>query len=871
MGVLAENFITLTSVNDAVSVSLTPSSCIIKADYTGSVFDLSSAKTVLQVFQGERALPYTLSVKDRSDVAIDVNYTLDTNGTQISITSLPIAIESGWILFTINTEDGSSLDVKLSFSVVRESSMLDWIQDWNSNRTEISGKYIVTPQIFAGYKDPVTQQLSGVYVGNYNNTPGLYGFLNDKQIFSLDQTGGAISGWKIGSDYIVSPDNNLYLDSKGEIKAQAVDGTVHWGLFSNGAAQFANGNVLFKENGDVKVAGEIIASSGIIGGWFTNEISLSSEHIVLDPNSHYIGISYAPVDVAKRNKHGHYQQVTTSGGIALMCTDLWHFGIEGWGVFDGEIQKIFSLGAYNQIAGWWFDNDSLYSGIKVNTAHQFTSASGDITIGSAGIRGYGWYIDSDGESSFMNGAITFNRTGGSLVGWDIATHRLSTSHVALLSLDSYAGIFLTKQNIKSIASSGLASQIQSKGGIFLYTDNANTRFSGFNDDGAEVFRISSDTGNLIGGWNFSHTAIYHGTITNSGFTKSKEITLSETGIRGCGWRFEDDGAGAIARGTISWTADGNVVLGENVYISWNSSTGTGTQIFKDGLFTGKISADNITAGTISTASVTSDGNWLLAIDGSGYLAQQHIKWNATGDLKIEAEIIANSGSIGGFQISSNCIGAIVGANDTPGSSNQAEWAKLSLYNDLIKVGGGNGYIMFGDNVLPSSLGNDQIATGRIVNNAQHDLSSVFPSANYGLFIDVTGAAANYGIKSNAAIVAPVCIGTQVKLLTLTGGTTEFNFSQHNIFLLYADSNMTLSMPSEATVAKWFGYSSGVLPEDFGIILVFRVRKDSHNIFFENIYDANEYANRYELGSGDSIQILVSKADGFRYQVLNHSY
>lgn len=65
---------------------------------------------------------------------------------------------------------------------------------------------------------------------------------------------------------------------------------------------------------------------------------------------------------------------------------------------------------YNRIAGWSFDTDSLHKGTKKNSAG-FTGASGDITIGSNGIRGFKWRFESDGSGSLAGGNISWNSEG----------------------------------------------------------------------------------------------------------------------------------------------------------------------------------------------------------------------------------------------------------------------------------------------------------------------------------------------------------------------------------------------------------------------------------------------------------------------------
>lgn len=198
---------------------------------------------------------------------------------------------------------------------------------------------------------------------------------------------------------------------------------------------------------------------------------------------------------------------------------------------------------------------------------------------------------------------------------------------------------------------------------------------------------------------------------------------------------------------------------------------------------------------------------------------------------------------------------------------------MAIYNDFFRVGGDNGYVMFGDDVIPASSGGAFSAAGRIVNNKKNNLGIYgFDNANYGLFIDVSGATKNYGIQSNAPLMAPAFINTEAELLTFGSGSYSVDFSQHNVILLYYNDpnygKVEVTLPTETSVASSFGVVS--LPDNFAAIVTFRVRPGSKNIVLKGIYDHNENMINYELASGDSIQVLISKIDGFRYQILNHS-
>ena len=265
----------------------------------------------------------------------------------------------------------------------------------------------------------------------------------------------------------------------------------------------------------------------------------------------------------------------------------------------------------------------------------------------------------------------------------------------------------------------------------------------------------------------------------------------------------------------------------------------------------KLTADHIQLEGL----VTANGNFKILEDGS----------IETTNGKFTGEIDSSKGKIGGFEIGNGRIGSVADSHGSGGC--------LAIYDDFFRVGGSKGYVMFGDDVIPSSAGGAFTAVGRIVNSAPNIYGNYgFDQANYGLFIDVTGGTKNYGISSNAALLAPAFINTKAKLLTFGSGNYTVDFSQHNIILMYYNepnySKVEVTLPSESSVAYKFGMS--YLPTDFAAIVTFRVRPGSKNIILKGIYNHNEDLQNYEMASGDSVTVLITKADGFRYQILNHS-
>lgn len=310
--------------------------------------------------------------------------------------------------------------------------------------------------------------------------------------------------------------------------------------------------------------------------------------------------------------------------------------------------------------------------------------------------------------------------------------------------------------------------------------------------------------------------------------------------------------------TESFDRDGNLINTTGL-VSQQDVTGM-YAISGDGSLLSFIGASTegvyIKAGSIRLEGlVTANDNFKVLEDGS-IEAQNGI---------FKGRIDAVSGTIGGFEIGKNRIGAT--------ASQSGDGGGLAIYDEFFRVGGQTGYVMFGNDVIPASAGGAFSATGRIVNSKPNRGAQWgFDTANYGLFIDVSGGTKNYGISSNAALMAPAFINTEAGILTFGSGGYTVDFSQHNIILMYYNQpnygKVEVELPAESSVADQFGLNE--LPDSFAAIVTFRVRPGSKNIILKGIYNHNEGVSNYEMASGDSVMVLITKIDGFRYQILNHS-
>ena len=412
MGTVAKSSITLVSISDAYSLSLTPNSCVIKADFDGSNPKLEHAYTIISAYCGDEKTPIEIDsstiIKSNDNIECQL-IKVDSYRYRLSIISLPVDILQGYIEIPVLSGVSAGLTGRFTFSIVRESTMLDWIQDWENNKTTIGSSYVITPKIFVGKKiigshDSLEDVpgLTGVYIGpSENNGAGIYGYKDNKEIFHIDQTGGKIGGWDITSGGIQCEDGTLSIKSEGTISAQS-EGIIHWSLNKDGSASFANGNVTMDVEGNASFKETIETSGGSIAGWIIGADSIYNGTIGINSLKKFIAIA----NVASVQDIGNQLDwVKEYGGVAMYCISNTNYGLIGY----KNNEKVFSAGSDNFIAGWNFNEKAIFSGIQTNSG--FTTKSGDITISSNGIRGFKWRLEKDGSGALAGDNITWDKDG----------------------------------------------------------------------------------------------------------------------------------------------------------------------------------------------------------------------------------------------------------------------------------------------------------------------------------------------------------------------------------------------------------------------------------------------------------------------------
>lgn len=533
---LAQGYITIAVVNDGYSLSLTTSSVSIPANHDGSDPDLSCAYTNVSLSKGNASQPIEI-----------INVIPSTNGIQytyvpagpynwkVSIIGLASDITSGYLDIIVRTPDGYQTSARFNFSVVRNTTSLDWIEEWNGTHTQIGSNYVITPKLFAGHKTS-EGKITGIYLGKLKGfigevfpftlsdaEEGLYGYRDNKIVFYIDNNGARIGGWDITPDSIQCLDGTLTIKSEGAISSQS-DGIEHWALKKDGSASFANGKVTMDAKGNASFDGHIIARSGELAGWTIGEQSIYKVGVAINSSRRFI----AAANVITSELEGdQFDWVKQYGGTAMYYISNADYGFIG---YKGD-KLMFSAGSKNYIAGWSFDESAFWLGTKNNNMRQFTKDASSITIGTNGIRGYKFYLDKNGAGALAGGNIVWDETGKVTFSKDV-------------TLQWSVGI----ENAQELAKQATEAAKEAQ----------------------EAAKVAGDKyGQLIGTYltYIDQNGIYTGTLAADQIISG---TISTANIKQVNnrWFLNQDGSGALANGNISWDQAGNVQFSNDVILAW---------------------------------------------------------------------------------------------------------------------------------------------------------------------------------------------------------------------------------------------------------------------------------------------------------------
>ena len=374
---------------DGYTVSASRNSYIVSTDKDGRIHTAVTTNTTISILKG--STPVTPTIGALPTVA---GCTLSKSGATVTIvfnvgTSLA---ENGTISIPV-VADGKSFAVSFSYAKARagaagaDSNMLDWVKDWNNNKTQINENSVITPKIFAGTKNS-NGTLTGVAMGKFSlsvlnssgvvtteTINGIYGFKDGYKTFYVNNTGDA--GLGRGNQFI------RYNATTGKIEFGS-DVSLNW------TQPIETINTALGGKGFPKLT--YIDGKGIYTG------TLTAEQV----NAVNINASSIKTGILSADR-------IAAGSIRSDKLDA--NSIQTNIINTAYIQGLTLNFTKGTIGGWTIDGDSIFRGTKSNTSGTYTSASGAITIGSNGIRGFKWKLDSSGAGALAGGNISWDIDG----------------------------------------------------------------------------------------------------------------------------------------------------------------------------------------------------------------------------------------------------------------------------------------------------------------------------------------------------------------------------------------------------------------------------------------------------------------------------
>ena len=556
---------TIIAQKDSYTLNQSISEYVFTAQNNGTVFAAVSFVSTIKVTLGDLNITdFTIGAitKPSGFSTITVNNTSKTVTYSVAAGTSALA-DSGTIAIPVII-DGVTYQMSFAWSKAKagatgpagtpgvDANMLDWVRDWNSNKTTIGSNSVITPKVFAGVKNS-NGTITGTAIGRFSLSTlnasgavttevidGVYGFKDGNKTFSLDNTGSVQLGR--GNQYI---------------KYNATTGRVEFGTDVSLAwigATYIDENGIF---------------TGTLSANTVNALQLNASQIVAGT------INAARIDVASLKA-----SLITAGNIEALTLNV----VRG------------------KIGGWSIDTDSIYRGTKNNASGANTAASGAVCIGSNGIRGFKWRLDATGAGAVAGGNISWDAAGNVTFGasvvlnWttpinNITTALGGTSFPKLTKISStgiYTGTLTAAQvnavaiNAGSITAGTLSADRIASGSlngnkITARTITADRIVAGSITAGeinvssiqASVVTAGAVNGltctfvrGTIAGWTINASQIYKGNVY---------LGSDGTINNGTKWIFRNDGSGLLANGAIAWNATGVVTFSSAVSLNWTNA------------------------------------------------------------------------------------------------------------------------------------------------------------------------------------------------------------------------------------------------------------------------------------------------------------
>ena len=586
---IARGQATITIQKDGYTITQSLGEYIFPADQSGKILSAVSVTSTISVTLGDSAFTnFTIGTitKPTGFSSISVNNTNKTVTFVVAAGTTTLA-DHGKVEIPI-VISGTTYKLTFVWSKAKkgdtgaagvDANLLDWVKEWNTGKTLINSNTVITPKLFAGTKNS-DGTISGIAIGSFalstktssgtittETVNGIYGFKDGYKTFYVDNSGNAQLGY--GNEYI------KYNASTGKIEfGSAV--SMQW------------------------VGATYIDKDGIFTGTLSADTISAIDIAASQITSGKISATYINTDELKSTL------ITASNINALTLTTT-----------------------KGTIGGWKIDSDSIYRGTKKNTAATYTSASGSMTIGSTGIRGYKWRFESTGAGAVAGGNISWDASGNVTfansvsLNWtepiDGITEALGGDEFPKLTKITAEGVYTGSITASQITAGTISADRIAAGSITaakldaasIKSDIINTTYI----NGLEC----TFTKGKIGNWTITSNKIYNSQISLDAGNK-RIVVYASTATATSGHRVQLYYNSNSDFGFWATDSAGTCIV----------SLGSSNKIAGWAITSTSISKGNVSLG--SDGSITNGTKWKLNNDGSGQIASGNISWDASGNV-----------------------------------------------------------------------------------------------------------------------------------------------------------------------------------------------------------------------------------------------
>ena len=586
---------TINMQKDGYTLSQSPGEYIFPADADGKIVSAVSVTSSVKVTLGDSGFTgFSIGNITRpagfSSISVNnsnktITYTVAAGTTTLAdhgTVVIPVIISG--ITYTLSFV-WSKAKSGASGKDGNDTVMLDWVKEWNTNKTLIGSSTVITPKIFTGIKNS-DGTITGVAIGQFplsvrtvsgtvtsETVNGIYGFKNGYKTFFIDNGGNVQFGH---GDQVV--------------KYNAATGKVEFG---NGVSLNWIGATFIDKD-----------------GVFTGKLSAGTVKAVqLDASQITSGtVSASRIDVASLKA-----SLITAGNIEALTLNV----------------------TKGKIGSWSVDGDSICRGAKNNTSGAMTAASGSMTLGSNGIRGFKWRLDASGAGAVAGGNISWDASGNVTFASSVSlqwTNPINAIVTALggngcpkLTKITAAGIYTGTVTASQITAGTISTDRIAAGSITASKlDIANVKASLITAGNIEALTLNVTKGK-IGGWSIGSTALGGNHILldcgnrrvvvyglNSGATTGQRVQLYYNSDSDFGLYATNSAGTCVARfgsqnNIAGWTVDASSIRKGNIVLG-------------------------------SDGSITNGTKWKLNNDGSGQIAAGNISWDTAGKVSFSPAV-----------------------------------------------------------------------------------------------------------------------------------------------------------------------------------------------------------------------------------------